>query len=118
LSQPPSEPPKEAQPAVDPPKKRVVVITDPSCEACGPFLEQLKDQKVKDAIKAATEVDGVEVLNLQESDLAVNIVSSLDSYAVPMIAVLKKSDDGKTEACELTDELKPKKCAELKELPP
>jgi Mg/Co/Ni transporter MgtE len=103
---------------VDSPKKRVVVITDPSCEACGPFLEQLKDQKVKDAIKAATEVDGLEIHDLQQSDLAVNIVSSLDSYAVPMITVLKKTDDGKTEVCELTDDLKPKKCVELKELPP
>lgn len=97
---------------------RIVVVTDRNCGACKSFLKQLERNDISEALKTTHKSDKIEVLDIQKDALAVNIVASLETYAVPVIAVLRE-EQGKTQVCQLDEkDLAPKKCVDLRELPP
>lgn len=96
---------------------RVVVVKSDTCPGCKEFLESLQKPEVKEAIKKVTGTDTIDILDFEKDSLAVDIVSSLDDYKVPMLAVLK-DEGGKKTVCKLDEYLKPQKCVALKALPP
>jgi hypothetical protein len=95
---------------------RLLVVKTEDCEGCKQFVGELDKPEIKAFVKQKTGLDAVEVVDIQKDDVAVNIVSSLDNYEVPMITSLKKLGDG-LEVCQLDENLEVKKCAPYKEMP-
>ncbi len=96
---------------------RVVIVKSDSCPGCEDFLRQFHNDGIKKTIKDATGVDKIEILDLDKDSLAVDIIASLNKYEVPLLAAIKENN-GRSEVCEIGEDLKLKSCVVLKSLPP